>query len=225
MEKIRVFVDNVFSGLPKTKEVIDMKRDILSNMEEHYLELIKQGKDEDTAFGIVVSEFGSIEDIRRELNLDEILYNESNLPIDEDNPMISYFQRKFRNGIIAGVVCCIIGVFGTAVIYEIFYYNYLVEAMQIAWFSVFVCIGVILFIYWGMEKDRFEKSCGSLNGMEAFQEAPMKNKKMKGIINGILWQLTVLIYLLMGFFMGLWHPGWIIFIISAIISSVINAFL
>ena len=34
MEKIRVFVDNVFSGLPKTKEVIDMKRDILSNMEE-----------------------------------------------------------------------------------------------------------------------------------------------------------------------------------------------
>ena len=121
MEKIRVFVDNVFSGLPKTKEVIDMKRDILSNMEEHYLELIKQGKDEDSAFGIVVSEFGSIEDIRRELNLDEILYNESNLPIDEDNSMISYFQRKFRNGIIAVVVCCIIGVFGTAVIYEILY--------------------------------------------------------------------------------------------------------
>lgn len=218
MEKIRIFVENVFSGLPKTKEVIDMKREIQSNMEEHYLELIRQGKDEDTAFGVVIGEFGSIEDIRHELNLDELLYNENNLPLESDNPLYQAFEKKFRNGIIVGVVCCIIGVFGSGILSEIYYS----EVIQMTWFTIFICIGVILFIYWGMEKERFNKNNGYMNHTESYEEAPRKNKKVKNIINGLLWQITVLAYLLMGFFFDLWHPGWIIFIISGIISSIVN---
>lgn len=221
MEKIRIFVENVFSGLPKTKEVIDMKRDIQNNMEEHYLELIRQGKDEDTAFGVVIGEFGSIEDIRHELNLDELLYNEDNLPLESDNPLYQAFEKKFRNGIIAGVACCIIGVFGSGILSEIFGYTHLSDIIQMTWFAIFVCIGVVLFIYWGMEKERFNKNSGYIHPVSC-EEAPRKNKKTKNIINGLLWQITVLAYLLMGFFFGWWHPGWIIFIISGIISSIVN---
>lgn len=222
MEKIRIFVENVFSGLPKTKEVMDMKREIQSNMEEHYLELIRQGKDEDAAFGVVIGEFGSIEDIRHELNLDELLYNENDLPLESDNPLYQAFEKKFRNGIIAGVACCIIGVFGSGILSEIFGYTHLSDIIQMTWFAVFVCVGVILFIYWGMEKERFNKSSGFINHNESYEEAPRKNKKVKNIINGLLWQITVLAYLLMGFFFGWWHPGWVIFIISGIISSIVN---
>lgn len=221
MEKIRIFVENVFSGLPKTKEVIDMKRDIQNNMEEHYLELIRQGKDEDTAFGVVIGEFGSIEDIRHELNLDELLYNENDLPLESDNPLYQAFEKKFRNGIIAGVACCIIGVFGSGILSKIIGNTHFSDAIQMTWFAVFICIGVVLFIYWGMEKERFNKNSGYMNHVSS-EEAARKNKKAKNIINGLLWQITVLAYLAMGFFLDLWHPGWIIFIVSGIISSIVN---
>lgn len=223
MEKIRIFVENVFSGLPKTKEVIDMKRDIQNNMEEHYLDLIRQGKDEDTAFGIVIGEFGSIEDIRHELNLDELLYNENDLPLESDSPLYQAFEKKFRNGIIAGVACCIIGAFGSGILSEIFGNTHFSDAIQMTWFAIFVCLGVVLFIYWGMEKERFNKNSGFINHDETYMEtSKKKNKKTKNIINGLLWQMTVLAYLMMGFFLDLWHPGWIIFIISGIISSIVN---
>lgn len=223
MEKLRIFVENVFSSLPKTREVIDMKRDILNNMEEHYLELIKQGYDESSAFGTVISEFGSIEDIRHELKLDELMYNESHLPLESDSSMALEFHRKFRNGIIAGVVCCIIAVFGTPLLAGLVENNERLEPLILAWFAVFACIGVIFFIYWGMEKEHFDKSCDLLE-TERMAEASKRKKKAKTVFHGILWQCTVLIYLAMGFFFGMWHPGWIIFIVSALISNVVNLF-
>ena len=67
MEKIRSFVENMFLGLPDTQEVRDAKARLLEGMSDRYEELLAQGKDPDAAFGISVAEFGSMEELRREL--------------------------------------------------------------------------------------------------------------------------------------------------------------
>ena len=70
MNAIEEYVDRMFGGLPKTKAVLDMKRSILENMQERYEDLTAQGKSENEALGAVISQFGNIEEIKKELGVE-----------------------------------------------------------------------------------------------------------------------------------------------------------
>ena len=69
MDTIRNYLDNLFASLPKTTKVNDLKNNILSNMEDKYNELKRQGKTENEAIGIVISEFGNIDELISELGI------------------------------------------------------------------------------------------------------------------------------------------------------------
>lgn len=70
MEQIANFVEAMFQPLPKTEEVRKIKEDILENMQEKYNDLLDEGKNEYEALGIVISQFGSMEELCRGLDLD-----------------------------------------------------------------------------------------------------------------------------------------------------------
>lgn len=110
MEKINNFLNNVFASLPSTKDVVDLRKSIEQGMNERYQDLVNEGKSEAEAFGIVVSDFGNIEDIRRELNLE----NHFDQSMMEDIYMQEQNQRDFNKkfGIaIAGGSCFVYGVY------------------------------------------------------------------------------------------------------------------
>lgn len=69
METIKNYLDNLFASLPKTAKVMDLKNNILSNMEDKYNELKRNGKTENEAIGIVISEFGNIDELVSELGI------------------------------------------------------------------------------------------------------------------------------------------------------------
>lgn len=69
METIKSYLENMFLNLPKTEEIERIKNEMLSNMEEKYLELKKEGRLEHEAIGIVISEFGNIEELLEEMNI------------------------------------------------------------------------------------------------------------------------------------------------------------
>ena len=70
MEVIKTYLDNVFAAYPQTKEVKNMKQDMLANMEEKYNMLRQSGKSEHEAAYSVIADFGNIEEITAELGLD-----------------------------------------------------------------------------------------------------------------------------------------------------------
>ncbi len=55
--------------LPKTPQTQQAKADLLAAMEDHYHALIEEGKSEHEAIGAVISEFGSIDELKEELEL------------------------------------------------------------------------------------------------------------------------------------------------------------
>ena len=61
MEKLGVFVENMFLSLPDTPETREARVHILEGMTDRYEALLVQGKNENEAFGIVAGEFGSME--------------------------------------------------------------------------------------------------------------------------------------------------------------------
>ncbi len=109
METIRVYLDNLFASLPKTTKVTELKNNILANMEDKYHELKNQGKTENEAIGIVISEFGNIDELISELGI----YSYSETP---SQPLITpeeaeeYLKVKKTMGlqIGIGVLLCIL---------------------------------------------------------------------------------------------------------------------
>lgn len=67
MDVILSYLDNMFLTMPKTQEVQRAKEELLSMMEDKYNELIAEGKKENEAIGIVISEFGDISELMEEL--------------------------------------------------------------------------------------------------------------------------------------------------------------
>ncbi|MDF2674449.1 MAG: hypothetical protein K0R09_2717 [Clostridiales bacterium] len=110
METIKNYLDNMFANLPKTSQMLKLKNDILSNMEEKYNELKKNEKSENEAIGIVISEFGNIDELIDELGIK----NEDEgtmLPTVTLEVAESFMAGKKESGLYIGigVVLCIIG--------------------------------------------------------------------------------------------------------------------
>lgn len=102
METIKSYLNNMFAGLPKTERMADLKNNILSNMEEKYNELKSQGKTENEAIGVVISEFGNIDELINELGIYKDGETKS-LPVVTQDEVDSYLNVKRTMGIQIGI--------------------------------------------------------------------------------------------------------------------------
>ena len=71
METIRTYLEYMFIHVKSTPEVEKAKRELLSMMEDKYQELKNEGKSENEAVGIVISEFGNLDELASELGIEE----------------------------------------------------------------------------------------------------------------------------------------------------------
>ena len=72
MKIIKDYIEVLFLQVPVTAETLKVKEDLLNTAEDHFEGLIAEGVSEKEAIGIVISEFGSIDDILMELELDKV---------------------------------------------------------------------------------------------------------------------------------------------------------
>lgn len=73
METIKTYIENMFLNLPSTIEVQKAKMELLCMMEDKYTELKEEGKTENEAVGIVISEFGNLDEIADSLGISEVV--------------------------------------------------------------------------------------------------------------------------------------------------------
>lgn len=110
METIKNYLENMFATLPKTKEFLNLKNDILANMEDKYQELKNNGKSENEAIGIVISEFGNIDELINEMGLasNSDAYQSTQRVIDQpEAEHIVKVHNKYSRIIALGVFLCI----------------------------------------------------------------------------------------------------------------------
>lgn len=69
METIKNYLETMFQSLPNTPQVQKAKYELGQMMEDKYTELKKEGKTENEAIGIVISEFGNLDDIAEDLGI------------------------------------------------------------------------------------------------------------------------------------------------------------
>ncbi len=116
METIKMYLDNLFSGLPESEELLKAKENLLNMMEDKYRELKAQGRNENEAIGVVISEFGNIDELLEELGIkktpeieepDEDKVNARFVSITEVKEYLES-QINFGKKIALGVMLCVL---------------------------------------------------------------------------------------------------------------------
>ncbi|WP_240335233.1 permease prefix domain 1-containing protein [Paraliobacillus sediminis] len=164
MKTIISYLDNMFASLPKTMQMQQLKEEIEANMADKYNELKDEGKSENEAIGIVISEFGNIEELINEFDI-TFDKDEEKRPTLENEVVNDYLKTSKKSGVLIGIgvgLC----VYGVALLILL---TQLVEDGIIAVFSdemgdviglipllLFVATAVGLFIYVGMMEDKFK---------------------------------------------------------------------
>lgn len=69
METIKTYLENLFAGLPEDERLVRAKEEMLSTMEDKYNSLKAEGKSENEAVGAVICDFGNIDELLEELEI------------------------------------------------------------------------------------------------------------------------------------------------------------
>lgn len=111
MDTIKNYVESVFVNLPRTSEMHQLKEDMLTNMEDKYLQLKADGESENEAIGTVLSEFGNIDEIIEEYNLETETEQVDKHSVQLSEEQVEEFMQhrtKFGMAIATGVALCIL---------------------------------------------------------------------------------------------------------------------
>lgn len=112
METIRTYLDNMFLHLPKNEKVRRAKEELLGMMEDKYHELKSEGRTENEAVGIVISEFGNLEEVAEALGIQNLITGEDSvnktriLSVDEVTDFLAN-REKASLKVALGVVLAI----------------------------------------------------------------------------------------------------------------------
>ena len=119
METIYTFLDNLFKGLPQSRALKKAKDELYQMMIEKYLDYKEEGKTENQAVGLVISEFGHIDDILEKMGI-ELDPNKKSSFVISENEAKAFIQSKSKHSthISLGVFICIIAV-GLLILLEV----------------------------------------------------------------------------------------------------------
>jgi hypothetical protein len=201
MNAIRNYLDNMFRNLPNTEAVRRAKSELLQMMEDKYEELISEGKTENEAVGIVISEFGNLDELADSLGISEAVTEN---PV-EDKPMLSmdrvkeYLSMNNTRAILTplGIALCILSVV-SPILAEI-----LPDALDVigagGMFGI-IAIAVGLFIFSGIKSKEYaevkNKECSlSIEGAEYVRNERRGFKNSYGLMSSFGIGLCILSFL------------------------------
>lgn len=158
MEAIRNYLETMFLNLPNTPEVYKAKNELWQMMEDKYTELKAEGKSENEAVGIVISEFGNLDDLAKDLGIDQYI-QENPLPDSkrlslEDVKRFLADQSRHAFMVALGVMLCILSLCGP-IFCDAFSVSWQFDARYMSALGVIilfllVAVAVGLFIYSGV---------------------------------------------------------------------------
>lgn len=160
MNTLKSYLESMFAKMPNTREVLRAKDELWQMMEDKYMELIAEGKNENEAVGTVISEFGNLEELSGVLGLENAfsyqpaggdttqeagIYDRQPLSFEEAK---QYVDELVRQGFFVsiGVMLCIFSVIWP-ILCETFNWS---QALGVTGMMLFIAAAVFLFVYSGI---------------------------------------------------------------------------
>ncbi len=164
MDTIRDYLDNMFIGLPNSNKVRRAKEELQAMMEDKYYELKAEGKTENEAIGIVISEFGNLEEISEALGIHaETIEKEDLLRVDLETVQ-QFYEANMKIWPMTGMGAffCIMAVSSIFVMMGLSQFGIIAinedqaAIIGVVGMFVMVAIGVMFFIRYTTQLSNFE---------------------------------------------------------------------
>lgn len=160
MNAIKNYLDNMFRNLPNIPEVRKAKAELLSMMEDKFEELIADGKSENEAVGIVISEFGNLDEVAETVGLSQEIKDAAG----PAKPMLSIDRVKEYLTMVSsrsimiplGVALCISSI-TSFIMSEIIGENRISDAIGAVGFFLMIAAAVVLFITAANKNSEFKE--------------------------------------------------------------------
>lgn len=162
MNTIKSYLDNMFRNLPNTAEVRKAKNELLQMMEDKFEELKAEGKSENEAVGIVISEFGNLDEIAQSIGILEQVKESA----DSTKPMLTIDRIKeylatvsLRSQLIPlGIALCIMSVTAPILFGDILGgdASTVLNALGVVVFFIMIAAGVVCFVISASRNGDFE---------------------------------------------------------------------
>ena len=206
METLGNYLETMFSALPDTPAARQLKGEMLANMEEKFQDLtLRQGKSEAEAIGIIISEFGTIDELKAALDAQQTQQQQAprrRRGLD--------FQSEDGDKVHIGLDGIHVEEAGGDTVRVDFGGVHVekrdaggdpVEQVYVDKHGVYV------------------KRAG---GQEEYHSHREESKTYL-ILSGVLVPLAIIVYLCLGLFYGMWHPYWIIIPTAALVLGSLHS--
>ena len=156
METIRNYLETMFAKLPNSPQVLHAKDELWNMMEDKYNELIREGKSDNEAVAIVISEFGNLNELSEELGITGFMSDGApitgrTLSLQEAKDYISsYKAHAFR--IALGVLLCICSPIPTVIMSG----SAFPELLGVMFLLILITCAVALFVSSGIIMNKWE---------------------------------------------------------------------
>ena len=150
METIKNYLEAMFANLPRTPEVVKAKDELWQMMEDKYNELRAEGRSENEAVGIVISEFGNLDELAETLGLEKAVEESHELMELEPRRQLTmdevrdFLHAQMARGVMMGlgVMMCI-----TCSVWVILLSDTILEGIGAILMLVQIAMAVGLFIF------------------------------------------------------------------------------
>lgn len=214
-ERIKNHVEELFAGAPRSRRAIELKDELIANLNDRYNDLIAKGQDEGTAYNVVIAGIGDIDELIRGLREQEVF-----------DPVQIQMQRQ-KSALLVSVS---VAIFIMSLIVPITFnylenvqYNPIYQPVAVILMLICWAVATMLLVYNAMSKPKYVKLEDTM--VEDFKEWKVnteKQKTMRKSVNSLVWMLTVVVYLMLGLFFNAWHPGWLVFPLAAVVTHIIR---
>jgi len=207
-KKIEAHVNALFQNTQNSSSILDVKEELLSNLNDKYSDLIESGKSEDEAFALVISGIGDINNLIK--NLGETIEYQP-LEIEKNGQKRSIF-------ISIGIALYVLSI--TPVILLDKFNNSEIGVV----FMLIICAVATGFVVFGNSMGKIKYSKIDNSFVEEYKEkvaADSDRNKLIGALSSSIWSLIVVFYLAISFITHWWHITWIIFLVGACAQQII----
>lgn len=209
-DKLRRYIDGLFSDAPQTKNVIELKEEMLQNLIEKYMDLINEGKSEEAAFNIAIAGIGDINELVSEMNK------------VRSTAVITANRQKSAMLTSIAVMLYIL-----SIVPILFFLGNPFNLFQgIIGFVVIITLATGIMIYNNMTKTKYEKVEDTMvEEFKAWKTNRVDRRTTRLSVSVALWSIILALYFIISFSTYAWHLTWVIFVMGVAVEALINIFI
>ena len=229
--KLRMYVESLFDKVQRTKEVVELREEILQNVIDKYDDLVKEGTSEEEAYHIAISGIGDVDDLLSSMGVKiEETNAESREEYDSNSSMFQKSSEKEeakkkeeKNS--AFLLCGSIMLYILSVVPVIIGDEMGDDIVGICMMFVIIAVATGMIVLYAKTRPRYHRTDDSM--VESFKEWKNNNEQSREVYKSIrsaIWSVTTAIYIIISFMTMAWHVTWVIFLIAGAVINVIKAY-